>query len=667
MRLIKNNPAVVLTTAVAFLALCVLGYSITRDFSSKTSYHSDTFSMVISQQDDALKAQLSSGGSGIAFSLPVAQAKMSKVGNTTTFELPDTTLRYEIKKDGTKQGLKETIILKNKEAPNEFSFDLKLENVAKFEPGTQDRSWRFYNNSDKEVFYIPPGFMVDAKGTRSEEVQIAITKDGSNYLLNVTADKSWLADLSRAYPVEIDPTVIIGPEPLNDKNPNYTTWLGGFLTQNPEYKDMPIVKMDEYSVSFGRSDGKIVSQILGGPINYLDENGNWKPIDTTLKKKGDYFTGDGIKTRIKDDGAVEVEGQKFSQKTKGFGYFDPVTQTFTPIANFGQGETDVNKFVRKGEGWRDEITVFDNGLKEELILLKKPKELKDGQLLVLETEVDGINVPDGLIEGELTWGDLHFPKPYAYDAKKDEPEAKRYAQKIDGKQVIYTGVPVSWLASAVYPVVIDPDYAGTTADGSVRGQSNTYATARSTSNLIFASTGFLGQWLSGPTYNLFDVFLKFDTAAIPDTDTVSQVNLKLVAVADNSSVDFDVQIVKQDWSAQDPITDANREAAYDNCLAGTQDGGSPWRNTAGMSINTQYASPNLDTAWVVKTGPTYYSLISSRMHDGSGTAPTGTEYITIALTDDATASYRPVLTVVHAPVDAVKIGGSVQFQGAIEF
>lgn len=187
-----------------------------------------------------------------------------------------------------------------------------------------------------------------------------------------------------------------------------------------------------------------------------------------------------------------------------------------------------------------------------------------------------------------------------------------------------------------------------TGDGHILGSSTTYATANSTSSSFdTTSTTFnVGQQKSGSTYNIWRGFLKFDTSHVGPSGTVSQVNLKMVCTTDNSATDFNVDIVKQDWSAQDPIAAGNRETAYDNCLSGTLDGGTPWRNTSGMSAGTQYASPNLDTAWVNATGNTYYSLRSDR--DKAGTAPTANEYIVLGSANNATVGSRPVLTVIYS-------------------
>lgn len=424
------------------------------------------------------------------------------------------------------------------------------------------------------------------------------------------------------------------------------TWIGSLIDKNPQYKNMPVATMTENSISFTRPDGQTETDIVSSPINYKDENGNWKPINTTLTKKGDYFVGDGVTTKIRTDGTVEVEGQKFSQHTKGFGFFDPVTLTFTPVVTFEQGVTNENKFIRKGDGYKDEITVSDHGLKEELILERKLNFVKEGQLLVLETEVPGIDIKDGLIKGEMTTGDLHFPQPSAHDNNSKKPKTSRYANKIDGKQNIYTGVPASWLADAAYPVTIDPDYSANTSDGLVSGvYTPTYSTARASSDncAAYLDNNWVGQDYD-PWISIWRNYMKFDTTSIPDTDNITQVNMKLTALYDSSTTDFDVKIVKYNWAAYDPVCSGNQETVYDGILAATSDD-NIWRNTSGMSLYTQYSSGNLDTNWVDKTGSTYYGLISAEDYNNS--APTNSEYIGVATQENATTGYRPVLTVVH--------------------
>jgi hypothetical protein len=184
-----------------------------------------------------------------------------------------------------------------------------------------------------------------------------------------------------------------------------------------------------------------------------------------------------------------------------------------------------------------------------------------------------------------------------------------------------------------------------TDDGAVWGTSATYNTARTTSVAygVSGTSASLGQTAG---FGCYRIFVLFDTSSIGTTNIVSQVNMKLTAHLDYSDTDFDVTIVKQDWSGQFPLSDANREAAFDGCLAGSADS-NIWRNTSGISLNTTYTSGNLDTSYIAREGTTFYSIISAR--DKAGTQPSGNEFINIYNQEMTTAGYRPVLTVVYAP------------------
>lgn len=194
------------------------------------------------------------------------------------------------------------------------------------------------------------------------------------------------------------------------------------------------------------------------------------------------------------------------------------------------------------------------------------------------------------------------------------------------------------------------DFQATSTYASISGLlSTTYSVTRSTASSFSTGTvPTIGQRYkaSAPNkgYYVSRAFLAFDTSAIGG-DVVSQVNLKLTVTNDLSATDFDMQIVKCDWSATYPIDSGNQQTAYENCLSSALDD-SIFRNTSGVSANTQYTSGNLSTSWINRSGITYYAIMSSL--DRSGTAPTATDYISFYQQGYATEAYRPVLTVIHA-------------------
>jgi len=425
-------------------------------------------------------------------------------------------------------------------------------------------------------------------------------------------------------------------------------WVADFLERNPEQAALPVALRAKHSIHFKRPGGQVEANFTGAPCHFLDTDGLWKPLDTKLVAIGAEYGAPGLRARIAKNGMVRIEGGTYSHRSTRIGIFDPTTKAFTSIKTIPLGSIHEDKIIAESGVWRRELTLTETGLREEIIISSPPTGTGAGagDWLVLETAISGVSVADGWLD-EFTADDFQFPPPRASDASGNIAPCKRYAKTVGSIQYIYMGVPASWLANAVYPVTIDPDFVGDAADGRIYGQDVAYATAQSTSHsyVTNATTIPIGQALG---FSIYRCFLKFDTSAIGVNISVIQNNLKLTATNDASAADFDVQIVKQDWSAQDPITAGNREAAYDNCLAGTADN-NIWRNTNGMAINTQYASGNLATAWVNKTGDTYYSLLSSE--DKAASQPAGNEFIEIGAEEHATPAYRPVLTVVYSGVN----------------
>lgn len=382
------------------------------------------------------------------------------------------------------------------------------------------------------------------------------------------------------------------------------TWLAEF-TENTPLNIYPVVRRTRGGIGYQTPEG-IVSTFVGHPVHYLD-GGIWKPITLAPHPNGD-FEGSDFAWR---GGKVHYKGNPL---------YEPKAVIFNGRRHNLNLTRDSNRAVQDltlgGAAATYEIIFHEGGVKE---------------LLTFHEAVDG------LVEFDIP----HQPKPDGL---------RKGARRIfgDGESVEKWAESFTLTPAMQYPLVIDPDYSASTDDDYVYGSNATYSTARSTSAAYGGSGNnfvLVGQRYTGGEKRVARAGLKFDTSGIPDGDSISDCVMKLVCVSDSSVTDFDVVIQKQDWSGQDPIGAGNREAFYDNCLAATQD--AVWRNTSGMSLNTQYTSPSLDVTRVSKTGHTYYSLISSR--DVSATDPgTGDEDIQVASANHATSGYRPVLTVTHA-------------------
>jgi len=192
---------------ISFAIFALLGiFLFIKNQESNFVFANSDFNTKIYLSNDQVKSRIESQGSGLEFTF--LNHKLEKV-DAKTYENSQMKLSYEVIETGIERGLKETITLKENIGINEFAFQLNLNGVAKVLPNPEKRTWHFYDSKDKELFYIPAGFMIDAKGIRSENVQISASKENTGYLVKVTADKTWLDDPSRAYPVDIDPSVIV--------------------------------------------------------------------------------------------------------------------------------------------------------------------------------------------------------------------------------------------------------------------------------------------------------------------------------------------------------------------------------------------------------------------------------------------------------------------------
>jgi RHS repeat-associated protein len=196
-------------------------------------------SLKVESADEALAAVTAPGGQTLAYDLAGAADVAAVVdGSTATYAdiLPSTDLELE----STGNGLKETIVLESPAAGNEWVFPLRLEGLTP--KARSDGSIDLLDRSGKAAMRIPPGFMEDSKvdpasgdTAQSSDVDYElITVDGGP-ALKVTADKRWLEDPARQYPVRVDPSVSTATDTTGDV---YTDNSSTTVDQNDE--DLPV-------------------------------------------------------------------------------------------------------------------------------------------------------------------------------------------------------------------------------------------------------------------------------------------------------------------------------------------------------------------------------------------------------------------------------------------
>lgn len=111
---------------------------------------------------------------------------------------------YELKNNK----LKESIILNCRETIPDFldfvvdtNLALKLDNNKRIEA---------LNENNDIIFIIDAPYMLDAANKRNDNIFYSIEKQDLGYIVKLSLDKDWLADVNTYYPVVIDPTIING-------------------------------------------------------------------------------------------------------------------------------------------------------------------------------------------------------------------------------------------------------------------------------------------------------------------------------------------------------------------------------------------------------------------------------------------------------------------------
>ncbi len=102
--------------------------------------------------------------------------------------------------------IKENLVLNNKTTANEFEIEYRYKKLTAVQ--TDNKTIELKNSKDKTVYTITAPIMTDKNGAVSDALTLEISKQNDNKLTVIlTADKDWLQDNNREYPVVVDPTV----------------------------------------------------------------------------------------------------------------------------------------------------------------------------------------------------------------------------------------------------------------------------------------------------------------------------------------------------------------------------------------------------------------------------------------------------------------------------
>ncbi|HTA26835.1 MAG TPA: gliding motility-associated C-terminal domain-containing protein [Bacteroidia bacterium] len=236
-----------------------------------------------------------------------------------------------------------------------------------------------------------------------------------------------------------------------------------------------VSKRTLYSSTWKTGTGKFIARYSSTMINYPDANGQLQPVDLTLHSDSRGWVADkqlnacylhsDRSTAINIGGNDEITFNK-NCTINGM----PLDQQIVSmknekvVINMSQG---VHKYLMFVDDGIKTDYVFDTAL-EGGINVAEEVEVPAGCTLQRDEQY-GTYQPSGW-EGDylLLAPDgkqilARFLAAECYDSKRHWCFANYSVEKKDGKNILTTSIPAAWLATAVYPVTLDPLVVGRTS------------------------------------------------------------------------------------------------------------------------------------------------------------------------------------------------------------
>lgn len=185
------------------------------------------FAKTTEDKTSAVKFQV---GTGTIEFLPVDAQTTDAVVKGDTLTYPNiyegTDLVYTV----TGTGIKEEWHIKKKLSRSTFSTELRLLHLQPKE--NKDGSISLLDDKGKVVSFIPKPTVTDAKGATTASIQYKLRTDKGQTFLDVVVDEKWLQDKKRAFPIVVDPTLVVqGAQTTFD-----TFVAGGTAHQNSNFQ-----------------------------------------------------------------------------------------------------------------------------------------------------------------------------------------------------------------------------------------------------------------------------------------------------------------------------------------------------------------------------------------------------------------------------------------------
>ncbi len=231
--------------------------------------------------------------------------------------------------------------------------------------------------------------MEDAAGEVSEDITLELTERDGEYILTLSADKEWIEDASRVYPVKIDPSTTV----LQNEIDNFTIAnLGGYLPEE-------ICSFTGYFGDIGKSRSYVITT-----FRYQDILAGFTDVDVISASLNIY--------QLNENAGFDIGCYRLRQPLS---YGDITWENSVNLDRFIAGEDSMRP---AGMGWksydiRDSVNGWIHSTYESHgLLLLSSDETKAGAIFATE------NYPDAALTPtiSITWqpaGDV--PMDYSLD------------------------------------------------------------------------------------------------------------------------------------------------------------------------------------------------------------------------------------------------------------
>ncbi|MGW2961749.1 DNRLRE domain-containing protein [Streptomyces sp. NPDC001220] len=280
------------------------------------------------------------------------------------------------------------------------------------------------------------------------------------------------------------------------------------------------------STTYALPTGGLQTEAYAGPVR-VKENGEWKDIDTSLSDTGADLTpaAAAADIAVSDGGDTDLASVTKGKDSFGLGWEDklpaPSVNDSTASYNLGSGQTL-------------SVTALAQGFSENLRLTQQPDD--DTVSYRIPLNLDGLKLSQA-DSGHLLLKDAdgklvaEAPAPMMWDASKDDASGESAHQEAvatkietagDGSQTLVLTPDKTFLATATYPVTVDPTttLAVTTdtwvqnpdyPDSQISSQelkSGTYDSGTDTarSYLKFDVSKFAGKHVTSATMSLYNYY-----------------------------------------------------------------------------------------------------------------------------------------------------------------